>query len=569
MSDDEDSLFGGSDLEDTPTQTPVTPSLALPTLKRKSPSTASAGSSSRHRVGTIALSQSPLLVSEQLSPAATLITPALDAVRSSSVLEAASPLPPVPGAVVTPIDMARQNTFFNYSMHVATTAGASASNPIVIDDDAPVQSGSRTTTTNRRRRSSSPGPRPRKRPRKSLKEVTSFAVLVQLLRTDRTITTVLQSLMEHVRPLTPQEELARSMLKRVDVTGKEITDMEWRVMKTQELVAALAGALRKGLKKAGVRADKEGRLLLAAGRGRLDAEDCFSTAMTEIQGVIQMWILNRLTSYAVPPPVPAATTPETPVPSSSIPHSITADTMDMTPIASSSSSTAPSVSDTSVDTPIAAEGEHQLNWGAGDLDFSVLEEMFGFSTETSLSQTDPSDISGPGTSLSTSAPEKSPVPIQTIVSDLSSQEPATASTVSDAPLVNPSELSFTLDPVLMNLSYAPCPSTTPNIDTNGDSMDVSHTPQPSAACTPIVMVTAPSDSSNMPTQGKQVEHTSNPGRLDRALTRAQSHREALQQELDRSMKTMWELEIEHATLSRVVKLVTEEQARSSLTDTAL
>ncbi|KIO34260.1 hypothetical protein M407DRAFT_126867 [Tulasnella calospora MUT 4182] len=407
------------------------------------------------------------------------------------------------------------------------------------------------------------------------------------LTTDLSVTSSLQALLEHLKSFSNS---TTTKIRRVDVNGREISEEEWRFLKTQDLVRKLSAALKKALK--------------AAGGGGSNA----GTAEM-LQTVIQQWIQSKLASQVASTPsvTPAPSTP------SSLPS--------LAPLSAlSTHSTLPSnTSDCGSGLDLTWKNNGLTSWGANraiptdptsgldtfippdtalgggseQFDFRELESLLGLipAMDTSPSLSLQSDIASPtldfaidpslppwpdlpalaasqpwtseASAASTSylPPSTSIPPLHDVIGNQDAAALSMANLIS-----NPSPPSSEQFEPLLPFGVNPpgqYSSTPPNAATSQQEnrpRDGSHPTSPLDPTTQSTSSFAPSRA------GK--ERATDPGKTGKmaaTLKRARSHRQSLQAAMDKALTTMWELEIEHATLSKVLKGITERQALPSTT----
>ncbi|KAG8961129.1 hypothetical protein FRC00_013151 [Tulasnella sp. 408] len=604
--DDHDSLFGDdsqSDHEQT--------GLALPSHHGKATAAVAAdGDSGGSRVGTSALSVSPLPVSERSSPAApsspiSALTPVQSVASNGNVPPRPSHLSQTPPAQTQPhqaknkrvainvpelsADGPRPNNSLRSQSNLIGVAGlvpsnlhgpngpspptgASADDPILIPDD------------------DAEPPRPKKRRRKvapanmgvSSSPADAIRAVMLSLTTDLSVTSSLQSLLEHLKSFSNS---TTTKIRRVDINGREISEEEWRFLKTQDLVRKLSAALKKALK--------------AAGGGGSNAG---TTEM--LQTVIQQWIQSKLVSQVASTP---SITPAPPTPPS--PHSLATLSTPSThsTLPSSTGDGGGSLDLTWKNHGLTSWGTRQaiptdpasgldplippdtsLVGGSGQFDFQDLESLLGLipGMDPSPSLSLQSDLASPTLDFAID-PSLPPWPD---LPGLAASQPSVASTsylppstsmpplhdlfgnqeaagLSTAHLTsNPGPPSFELLENSLPLGVDPpahLSPVTPSVTVPQQEDPPRDDGYSASSLDPITQ----SPSSLAPPNSGQ-EPVTNAGKTSKmaaTLERARTHRQSLQAAMDKALTTMWELEIEHATLSRVLKGITERQALSSTT----
>ncbi|KAG8973305.1 hypothetical protein FRC05_008849 [Tulasnella sp. 425] len=99
--------------------------------------------------------------------------------------------------------------------------GASVDDAIpILDDDAEPQ-----RPKKRRRKAAHPSPSLNSSP------VDAIQAVMQSLTTDLSVTSLLQALLEHLKPFS---DPTTTKIRRVDINGREIFEEEWRFLKTQD-----------------------------------------------------------------------------------------------------------------------------------------------------------------------------------------------------------------------------------------------------------------------------------------------------------------------------------------------
>ncbi|KAG9047338.1 hypothetical protein FS837_002499 [Tulasnella sp. UAMH 9824] len=605
--DDHDSLFGDdsqSDHEQT--------GLALPSHHGKAMAAVAAnGESGGTRVGTSALSVSPLPVSERSSPAvpsspSSALTPVQSVASNGNVPPRPTHLSQTPPAQTQPhqaknkrvainvpelsADGPRPNNPLRSQSNLLGVAGlvssnpngpspptgASADDPIFIPDD------------------DAEPPRPKKRRRKvappnaalNSSPADAIRAVMLSLTTDLSVTSSLQSLLEHLKSFSNS---ATTKIRRVDINGREISEEEWRFLKTQDLVRKLSAALKKALK--------------AAGGGGSNAG---TTEM--LQTVIQQWIQSKLVSQVSST---TSTTPAPPTPPS--PHSLaTLSTL-------SAHSTLPSsTGDGGGGLHLSWKNHGLTSWGtsqaiptdpasgldalippdtslggaSGQLDFQDLESLLGLipGMDPSPSLSLQSDIASPTLDFAID-PSLPPWPD---LPGLAASQPWTpeVSAASTSYLPPPTSMPPSHDvignqdaAILSAANFISNPGP-PSFELFENSLPLGVDPPGHLSpMTPSVAVPQQEDrprdgghsaSSNPTTQSassltppnvgqEPVINTGKTSKMAATLERARAHRQSLQAAMDKALTTMWELEIEHATLSRVLKGITERQVVSSTT----
>ncbi|KAG8990089.1 hypothetical protein FRB90_001918 [Tulasnella sp. 427] len=622
-SDDLDSLFG-----DDPQSDHEERGLALPSGPGKTIAAATAnGECGGSRVGTFALSVSPLPVSEQSSPAAI-------ASSSSPTLPSG---PVAPSGNVSPTRIRQAPVIPSPSVpipeqRVAMNAQESSTAATRFENSLPsrsVQHGKARLTTNRLMPNRALLPtgasaddailvldddeetqRPKKRRKKVLPSYTAsnsspadtIRAVMQSLTTDLAVTTSLQTLLEHLK--SPAESTV-TKIRRLDSNGREIPEDEWRLLKTQDLVRKLSATLQKALR-ATPRGGLNAGLSHFDQRTSMHSYEGTPTGTAEmLQTVIQQWIQSKLVSQASNA-LSATPAPSTPSSLASLGPSSTLSAHSTLPNISADCSTGMDfawqnygvsgwgASQTVLTDPLPGLGilmpsDPSIAAGSGQFDFQELESLLDL-----LSPPQPSppgllqnNTAGPSIDLLINPS----LPLWTELPSISSSfpwmaEPPVTSTAYHHPAIPPSsnDLGKELAPPLphLDISSAAGPSSGPlgfsippsngpptlslpaesNIATtqsdslsNGDQAPMSLDPVPEAVDDPPSANVVDESGSAPPKTTKMAD----------TLERARRHRRSLQAALDKAMTTMWELEIEHATLSRVLKGITERQALPSAT----
>ncbi|KAG8933194.1 hypothetical protein FRC01_010540 [Tulasnella sp. 417] len=620
--DDHDSLFGDdsqSDHEQT--------GLALPSHHGKTMAAAAAnGECGGSRVGTSALSVSPLPVSERSSPAApssssSTPTPVQSVVPSGNVASRPTDLSQTPHTLSQPhqskhkraaisvpelpADGSRPKNFLRSQSNLLGVAGlvssnlngqkgpspqptgTSAEDPILIpDEDAEPQ-------------------RPKKRRRKvappnagvSSSPADAIRAVMLSLTTDLSVTSSLQALLEHLKSFSNP---TTTKIRRVDVNGREISEEEWRFLKTQDLVRKLSAALKKALKAAGGGGSNAGSLAYYKESRICSNRGSSSGTVEMLQTVIQQWIQSKLVSQVASTPsiTPAPSTPSSlpslaPLSALSTHSTLPSNTSDCgggidltwknNGLVSWGTRQAIPIDLTSgVDTIIPPDPS--LGSGSGQFDFQELESLLGLIPSPSPSLSLQTDIASPTLDFAID-PSLPPWPDLSVlaVSQLGTSDPSTASTsylpLASMPPVQDviGEQEVTIIPAV-NVTSDSGPTSsglfepslpleitppghllplTPGITTGDRPRDDGHS---------VSSLDPTQSTSGIATSSTGQSHGSNKGKTSKmaaTLERARAHRQSLQAAMDKALTTMWELEIEHATLSKVLKGVTERQAMSS------
>ncbi|KAG8954129.1 hypothetical protein FRC04_000349 [Tulasnella sp. 424] len=599
--DDHDSLFGDDSQGDHEQA-----GLALPSLHGKTMAAAAAnGECGGSRVGTSALSVSPLPVSEQSSPAAlsssgsaplpaqsvvpgrnvptgrtppsssqshqsknkrvaiSVPEPAADGPRPNNFLRSQTNLLGVAGSVSSNLGDRR--------VHLPPT-GASADDAIpILDDDAEPQ-----RPKKRRRKAAHPSPSLNSSPADAIRAV------MQSLTTDLSVTSLLQALLEHLKSFS---DPTTTKIRRVDINGREISEEEWRFLKTQDLVRKLSAALKKALK--------------AAGGGGSN-----SSTVEMLQTVIQQWIQSKLVSQVTNSPS------ITPVPSTPSPLASVAPLSTLSAHSTLSSNT----SDCGVGLDLTWKKTGLTSWGprqaipaeptfnsgtlitpdpslggsSGQFDFGELESLLGLipTLEPSPSISFRSDMASPtlDMAIDPSLPPWPDLPAlaasQQWISEASAASTSYLPHSASMPPVG--EITGNQDSVMLPVADVPSNPEPPSSHLFDPSLPLGFTPPgslssiPPSAMTPQQTDRQADDSypaappysapQPVPPSGGQNQPT-NRGKTTKmaaTLERARAHRRSLQAAMDKALTTMWELEIEHATLSKVLKGITDRQALSSV-----
>lgn len=615
--DDHDSLFGDDSQSDHEQA-----GLALPSLHGKTMAAAAAnGECGGSRVGTSALSVSPLPVSEQPSPAAFASSgsaplPAQSVVPGRNVPTGRTPPPssqshqsknkrvaisvPEPAA-----DGPRPNHFLRSQSNLLGVAGSVSSNLTgrrvhppptgasaddaipILDDDAEPQ-----RPKKRRRKAAHPSPNLNS-------PADAIRAVMQSLTTDLSVTSLLQALLEHLKSFS---DPTTTKIRRVDINGREISEEEWRFLKTQDLVRKLSAALKKALKAAGGGGSNASSL--AFFRESQTCSNCGSSSsgtVEMLQTVIQQWIQSKLVSQVASSPsvTPA---PSTPSSLASVAPLSTLSTHSMLP--SNTSDCGVGLDLTWKKTGLTSWGPRQaipadptsdlgtliapdpsLGSGSGQFDLGELESLLGLipTLDPSPSISFQSDMASPTLDLAidpslppwpdlpalaasqqwiseASAASTSYLPHSASippVGEITGNQDSVMLPVADVPSNPEPRSSHLFDPSLPltvtspgSLFSIPPSAMTPQ-QTDRQADDSYPAVPPHSAPQPVSNPAPPSGGQRQP--GKTTKMTA-------TLERARAHHRSLQAAMDKALTTMWELEIEHATLSKVLKGITDRQA---------
>ncbi|KAG8984908.1 hypothetical protein FRB93_006162 [Tulasnella sp. JGI-2019a] len=244
MLSDDDSLFGEDSDSDVQTSVEI-PKLALPSLKRKSV-TDSRDDDGLIRVGTSALSASPLPVAEQAAHRhPTEFFPPMRSPRGDG------PQPTIPPSLEVMAPIEPPST-------APSQAGNKQHRQKRLNQSASQSSGSVPTLSrparSARRRAAQPSNRPPNMspplvPTPLAEPEPHLQPLLHVLRSDESVTSILTALLAHLKEDTDRKHVGRRLIKRrrLDSFGREISEEEWRILRTKHLVAILSSALKRAM----------------------------------------------------------------------------------------------------------------------------------------------------------------------------------------------------------------------------------------------------------------------------------------------------------------------------------
>ncbi|KAG8845470.1 hypothetical protein FRB96_002488 [Tulasnella sp. 330] len=308
MLSDDDSLFGDDKDGDDQTASEI-PKLALPSLKRKSVvDTRGSDNDEAFMVGTSALSVSPLPVSEQaIRRPPTESFPHTRPSRGEATQHLITPSSPATHASCQhlPDEDSRANTQPQNGQAGRRAAKCSTS---VLQPSRP------TRTTRRRQAQSSQQPPPTviPNPLGLTAPQPHLQPILNVLRSDESITSILTALLAHLKDGADQNNMGRRPIKRrtLDPIGREMSEEEWRISRTRQLVAILSSALKRVMDR--IRLTEA----IASADDPIGAlDDVVRTAQDEMmyQRTIGKWLMDK---QLVHPETTPATTPSPSTPGS-------------------------------------------------------------------------------------------------------------------------------------------------------------------------------------------------------------------------------------------------------------